>query len=295
MERASHDRADPVSPVIDTHQHFWDPATGWYDWMTGPLQVLAERYAPDDLAPLLQRHGVDGTVLVQAVGRLDETRRFLALAAQTPFIRAVVGWVDLTDPAVSDRVAALRAGPGGEYLVGFRHQVQDEPDPAWLSRADVRRGLTAVRDAGMRYELLVNHLQMPAAVDTVRTLPDLAFILDHVGKPPIASGEMEPWAARIAALAAEPNVVCKFSGMATQADWQHWTTVDLRPYAEHVLRVFGPDRLMYGSDWPFCHLAATYDQQFQSTTELLAGLTEPERTAIMGGTAVRAYGLDSTS
>jgi L-fuconolactonase len=280
-----------ATTTIDTHQHFWDPATGWYDWMTGPLAVLAEPYTPDDLRPLLARHRVDGTILVQACAQVEETRQFLALAAGTDFIRAVVGWVDLSDPAVADVLAGLRAGPGGEYLVGFRHQVQDEPDPEWLSRPEVRRGLGVLDGAGMRYELLVNQLQMPAAVATVRALPNLRFILDHVGKPPVASGEMEPWASRIAALAAEPNVVSKFSGMATQADWKSWTTNDLRPYADHVLRVFGPDRLMYGSDWPFCHLAATYDQQFESTSELLAGLSATERAQVMGGTATRAYGL----
>jgi L-fuconolactonase len=280
-----------MSQVIDTHQHFWDPTTGWYDWMTGPLQVLATPIGPDDLAPLLLRYGVDGTILVQASAQLEETRQFLELARDVEWIRAVVGWVDLTDAAVADVVAELSAGAGGEYLVGFRHQVQDEPDPEWLSRADVRRGLAALRDADMRYELLVNQLQMPAAVDTVRALPDLEFILDHVGKPPIASGELEPWATGIAALAGEPNVVCKFSGMATQADWQRWTTDDLRPYADHALDVFGPGRLMYGSDWPFCQLAATYDQQYRSATELLAGLSDTERAAVMGGTAERAYGL----
>lgn len=284
-----------TATTIDTHQHFWDPTTGWYDWMTGPFAVLAEPYTPDDLRPLLAKHGVDGTILVQACAQLEETRQFLALATEVDFIRAVVGWADLTDPALADVMADLRAGPGGEFLVGFRHQVQDEPDAEWLKRSEVGRGIATLEAAGMRFELLVNQLQMPAAIDLVRRMPTMRFILDHVGKPPIASGELEPWAGLIGKLAAEPNVVCKFSGMATQADWKHWQAADLRPYADHVLEVFGPKRLMYGSDWPFCHLAATYDRQFDATVELLAGLSGTERAAVMGGTAARAYGLDEAA
>ena len=280
-----------MTTTVDTHQHFWDPSTGRYGWMTGPLEVLAERQTPEDLRPHLDRYDIDGTILVQAIGEVEETRDLLSLATMYDWILAVVGWVDLTDPGAGDMIDELRSGRGGHHLAGIRHQVQDEPDPDWLLRPDVRRGLQVLRDKGLRYELLVNPTQMPAAVQLVREMPDLAFILDHVGKPPIASGELEPWASLIGRLAREPNVTCKFSGMATQADWQHWTTEDLRPYADQVLRVFGPERLMYGSDWPFCHLAATYRQQYAATRELLAELSTNEREAVMGGTAVESYGL----
>jgi L-fuconolactonase len=203
----------------------------------------------------------------------------------------VVGWVDLTAPDAGDRLAALRDAPGGDRLVGIRHQVQSEPDPEWLSRADVRRGLRAVAAAGLAYDLLTIPDQLAAAEATARALPEARFVVDHLSKPPIAAGGREPWETRIRALAAHPNVSCKLSGMVTEADWAAWTVGDLRPYAEVVLDAFGPARVMFGSDWPVCTLAATYGEVVAAAAELTAELSDGERAAVLGGTATAVYGL----
>jgi L-fucono-1,5-lactonase len=229
-------------------------------------------------------------VLVQVLPDLDESIEFLATAAAEPLIAGVVGWIDLTGSPARD-IERLRSAPGGELLAGIRHLVQAEPDPRWLERDDVLAGLAAVRDAGLVYDLLVVPHQFPAAITAVRALPDLTFVLDHLGKPPVATGQLEPWATGLATLAREPNVVAKLSGLVTEADRQHWTPADLRPYAETALEAFGPDRLMLGSDWPVCLLAGTYAEVMAAADSLLEGLTPAERDAVRGGTATRVYGL----
>jgi L-fuconolactonase len=199
--------------------------------------------------------------------------------------------VDLTDPAIADEIAGLRAGPGGERLVGIRHQVHDEPDPAWLNRPEVRRGLQAVADAGLAYDLLVRTRELPAALAAGQALPDLRFVVDHLAKPRIAEAEMEPWAGRLRELAALPNVWCKVSGMVTEADWSSWSVGDLRPYVDVVLEAFGPGRLLFGSDWPVCLLAASYERVVDVTRELLDDLSEGEQARVFGGTALEVYRL----
>ena len=202
---------------------------------------------------------------------LAETAEFLALAGESDLIAGVVGWADLTSPAVPETLSTLRSGPGGSRLAGIRHLLQGEPDPRWLARPDVRRGLRAVAAAGLAYDLLTLPHQLPAAISTVRALPSLTFILDHLSKPPIASGELQPWAALIRELAVLPNVYCKLSGMVTEAGGPGWTVTDLRPYAETVLAAFGPSRVMFGSDWPVCMLAASYADVVSAARELAAG------------------------
>ena len=187
-----------------------------------------------------------------------ETREFLDLAAATGFVHGVVGWVDLTSPSVADDLDALLDGPAGRWLVGIRHQVHDEPDPDWLARADVHRGLAAVQARGLAYDLLVRARELPAAVDTVRAFPGLRFVLDHIAKPRIADGRDDPWSQRMPALAAQPNVAVKLSGMVTEADWATWSPGDLRPFVSEVAAWFGVERLMFGSDWPVCLLAGSY-------------------------------------
>jgi L-fuconolactonase len=206
----------------------------------------------------------------------------------------VVGWVDLTAPDVGEALDRLRALPGGELLVGIRHQVQDEEDPDWLSRPEVRRGLRAVAGAGLAYDLLVLVPQLAAARAAVRDLPAARFVLDHAAKPAIAGGSVEPWATELAALARLPNVTCKLSGLVTEARWEAWDAAAIRPYAEHVLGAFGPERVMFGSDWPVCELAATYAQVRELADALLEGLSPAERDAVLGGTAARAYGRGVT-
>jgi L-fuconolactonase len=276
---------------VDAHHHFWDPAAADYPWLTDDLAPIRRAFGPADLAPLLAESGIDLTVLVQTRATLDETREFLATAAAHPFIAGVVGWIDLTRASIRDDLAALRAGPGGDRIVGVRHQVHDEPDPEWLTRADVRRGLVEVASAGLAYDLLVRERELPAAIDAAAALPELRFVLDHAAKPAIVSRVREPWTTLIGRLAALDNVSCKLSGLVTEADWSTWTPDDLRPYVETVLEAFGPSRLMFGSDWPVCLLAASYERVVDTSRQLTADLTATERARVSGGTAIETYGL----
>ena len=215
----------------------------------------------------------------------------LALAATSDLIAGVVGWADLTAAGLADRIAELSNGPGGNKLVGLRHQVQSEPDPRWLTRADVLRGLAAVAGAGLVYDLVITAGQLPAAARAAAAVPGLLFVLDHLGKPAIASGSAQPWERDLRRLAALPNTACKLSGLVTEADWTRWQVADLRPYAEVALDAFGPGRMMFGSDWPVCTLAASYGEVLQTARDLTGHLSDAEREAIFAGTATRVYRL----
>jgi L-fuconolactonase len=269
--------------LVDAHHHVWDLAVREQPWITPALEPIRRSFGVEELAAAAV--GIDATVVVQTVSDPTETSELLAL--DHPLIAGVVGWIDLTAPDAEERLAALRS----ERLVGIRHQVQDEPDPRWLCRPDVRAGLRAVAAEGLVYDLLTVPAQLEAAIETVRALPELRFVLDHLSKPPIASGELEPWATRIRALAAHENVACKLSGMVTEAAWSSWTVDDLRPYAEVVLEAFGPARVMFGSDWPVCLLAAGYDEVLGAAEQLTAGLSVAECSDVFGGTARRIYTL----
>jgi L-fuconolactonase len=274
---------------VDAHHHLWDLAVRDQPWIAGPeMAPLRRSFTIEELEAAARPAGVEATVLVQTVTVPEETPELLALAAGHELIAGVVGWIDLT---ADDPAGALAALDGGDRLVGIRHQVQGEPDPEWLCRPDVRRGLRAVADAGLAYDLLTIPEQLPAAIATVRAVPELRFVVDHLSKPPIASGELEPWATHMRALAEHDNVACKLSGMVTEADWATWSVADLRPYAETMLGAFGPDRVMFGSDWPVCLLAASYDAVTGAAEELTASLGAAERAAVFGGTARRIYGL----
>jgi L-fuconolactonase len=279
--------------TVDAHHHVWDLSVRDQDWITGPaLAPLRRNFTLDDLRPEAHAAGVDRTVLVQTVTVPEETPELLALAASSDgLVAGVVGWTDLTRPDVADELARLRALPGGGRLKGIRHQVQAEPDPQWLLRPDVRRGLAAVADAGLVHDLVVRPHQLPACARAAADHPGLTFVLDHLGKPPVASGALEPWAGAVRTLAALPNTVCKLSGLVTEADPASWTVDDLRPYADVVLDAFGPHRLMFGSDWPVCTLAATYGEVRATADELIAGLGESERTEVFEATATRVYDL----
>ena len=275
---------------IDAHHHLWDLDVRDQDWITGDAMAPIRRsFSVADLAGAAQ--GLDATVVVQTVTVPEETPELLAVADSNELVAAVVGWTDLTAPSVADDLAALTEGPGGRWLRGIRHQVQGEPDPRWLCRDDVRRGLRAVHGAGLVYELLTLPPQLPAAVQTVAALPEATFVLDHCSKPLIAAGTLEPWATDLRRLASYPNVTCKLSGLVTEASWSSWTVDDLRPYADVVLEAFGPDRVMFGSDWPVCLLAASYAEVVEAAEALTAGLTAAERAAVFGATAARVYRL----
>ena len=279
--------------IVDAHHHFWDPARADYPWLTEDLAPIRRAFGPTDLAPSLAATGVDATILVQTRSSEDETEEFLATASATPFIRGVVGWVDLRDPGVEDAIARLRAAPGGTRLVGIRHQVHDEDDPEWLLRDDVRRGIAAVGRAGLVYDLLVRTRELPAARAVVADMPDVRFVVDHLAKPPIRDGALHPWADEVDRFGSLPNASWKLSGLVTEADWATWQPADLRPFVEHVLATVGPERVIFGSDWPVCLLAAPYERVVSTARALLegAGLSGGEQAAVMGDNAAAVYGL----
>lgn len=278
--------------TVDAHHHLWDLKVRAHGWLRADeLKSIWRDFTLDELEPEARAVGVDKTVLVQVAASTDETREFLAFAACNRLIGGVVGWMDLTAPDPRAELAALQSAAGGQLLCGIRHLVQDEPEPDWLSRPDVRRGIAAVADGGLPYDLLIRPSQAEAALAVVRELPQVTFVLDHLGKPDIAGAKLEPWAGWIKQVAAEPNVVCKLSGMVTEADWSTWTVADLKPYAETAFEAFGADRLMFGSDWPVCVLAGSYAEVFDAAQQLTGGLSPAEREAVFGGTATRVYGL----
>jgi len=275
--------------IVDSHHHFWDPSVRTYPWMGAALDPIRRPFGPDDLEPLARASDVGRTVLVQTVSSILETQQFLSVAATHELVGGVVGWIDLTDPGVAGRLAELRAGVGGSKLCGVRHQVHDEADPDWLRRDDVQRGLSAIKEAGLAYDLLVRTRELPAAHDAARRHPDLRFVIDHAAKPRIADGPRDTeWELAMARMAALPNVTCKLSGLVTEAGWKTWTQEQLEPYIARVLDWFGPKRCMFGSDWPVCLLAASYEEVV-ATIRKVAGDDED----VFAGTAMRVYGLTS--
>jgi len=282
--------------VVDSHHHFWDPSRRDYPWMGEELAPIRRPFGPADLAPLLATEGVDRTVLVQTISSLDETREFLATAVGIDFVAGVVGWVDMTEPSVGDILAELRDGAGGKFLAGIRHQVHDEADPRWLLRADVRRGIEAVGDQGLVYDLLVKTRELPAAVELASSLPGQTFVVDHIAKPRIAAGPRDKdWERAMAPLAGCANVYCKLSGMVTEARWTDWTPDDLRPYVSRVLEWFRPERCMFGSDWPVCLMAADYRRVIAALRDALKDLDPTAINEVFGDNAMRVYRLEGSS
>jgi L-fuconolactonase len=277
--------------IVDSHQHFWDLERFHYPWMSDELRAIRRNFGPRDLEPLLVERGVDRSVVVQATSSTDETRYLLEIAARTDFVCGVVGWADISDPGVGDVVSELRNGEGGDYLVGMRHQVHDEADPDWLLRDEVQRGLQELAGAGLAFDLLVRTRELPAALLTARAQPRLRLVIDHIAKPPIRERVMDEWARAMAPFAELDNVYCKLSGMVTEADWTAWKTADLVPYVERVIDWFGEDRLMFGSDWPVCLLAASYREVVHALESALGSLGGSARAKIYGGNAVAFYQL----
>jgi L-fuconolactonase len=282
---------DPTDQAgrIDAHYHLWQLSVRNQPW-TARLPGLRRDFTLDELRPQLIAAGIRAGVLVQTVPVAEETPEMLAAADSADEIAGVVGWVDLRAPDVADRLAALAEGAGGRWLVGIRHGVQDEHDPSWLMRPEVLRGLAAVADAGLVYDLLVRSDQVPMCGRVARRLPGLRLVLDHGGKPPVASGILDPWRKHVTELARCQNVAVKLSGLLTEAGPDADATA-LRPYSDHLLGAFGPGRTMFGSDWPVSTLRAGYSQVVGLTAELLAGLSGAERAAVFGATAAAWYGL----
>jgi L-fuconolactonase len=281
-----------ASLTIDAHQHFWDPARGEYPWLLGAAAALRRLCAPQHLAPELQTNHVHGTIVVQTQARTEETRELLALAEKHPFVLGVVGWVDLTGGQVAGDIAELRDGPHGHLLVGLRHLVHDEPDPAWLLRDDVQQGLAEVQLADLSYDLLLRPREMPAALELIRNHPFLRFVVDHLAKPDIRNAGWQPWADLLVAMGQHrEHVWCKLSGMTTLANHHQWSLAQFRPYLSHVLQVFGPTRCMFGSDWPVCTLAGSYADVCRALHANLSCDAADWR-AILADNAVKAYRLD---
>jgi len=279
--------------TIDAHHHVWDLARRDQPWIDpATMSAIHRDFDIDELGAAAMPVGVRATVVVQTIADPEETPELLALAKQASLVAGVVGWADLTDPGLTEVLRALRERPGGDRLVGIRHPVQGEADPRWLCRPDVRRGLAAVGEAGLCYDLLTTVDQLDAAVETVRALPQVRFVLDHLSKPLIRRGQLLPWRDQIKELAGAPNVAAKLSGLVTEADWSQWTVDDLRPYVDIAVEAFGPGRVMFGSDWPVCLLAArSYGTVLDTAERLTAALSDGERALVFAGTAERWYGL----
>lgn len=277
---------------IDAHHHVWDLTTRDQPWIVGDAMApIRRRFDIDDLRPEASAAGITATIVVQAVPDVTETEELLDLAAATPLVAGVVGYVDLAAPDVGEQLDRLRERPSGARLVGIRSPVQDEPDPGWLVRPTVLAGLREVARRDLVYDLLIRAHHLDAALAAVTEVPEGRYVVDHLAKPAIAAGAWEPWAGGLAALAVHGNVSAKLSGLVTEASWDTWSTGDLRPYVEHALAAFGPDRLQFGSDWPVCTLAAPYGRVVAVAERLVGHLTPSERGAVMGGTAAAVYGL----
>jgi L-fuconolactonase len=279
--------------IVDAHHHLWRPERG-YRWLDeAGLERIRRPFTPADLVAELGPAGVEATVLVEGGrGHTDEAAEFLGYAADTAPIAGVVAWADVVAPDLAATLAGYRHLRGGELLVGVRSQVQGEADPDYLDRPDVRRGLAAVADAGLVFDLVIRADQLPAAARAARAVPQLRFVLDHLGKPRIDEGAagLGRWRGPFAALAGNPNVTAKLSGMVTEAG-PGWTPDDLRPFVAVAVEEFGPERLMFGSDWPVCLLVAEYHSVLRALTAALPPLSGPDLDAILGGTATRTYGL----
>jgi L-fuconolactonase len=273
---------------IDAHQHFWDIRRYQYPWTPPGESPLRRNYVPQDLEPILKRNRFEGSVVVQANTILDETRWLLELASEHEFIRGVVGWVDLTNPR---RGAALDEFQRHPKFKGVRHLVHDEPDMNWLSRANVIAGLRELARRGIPYDLLLRPEHLKIVPGVAEKVPGLPMVVDHIAKPPIAAGRMDGWAEDMAVVAKIPNVYCKLSGMITEADPHGWKAEQLRPYVSHVLNLFGPDRLMFGSDWPVCTLAGSWKEALAAFTQAIGPQPMEAREKLLGGTAAEFYRL----
>lgn len=274
--------------TIDAHQHFWqfDPVRD--AWITEEMNVIRRDFLPADLAPLLKAAGIDACVAVQADQSEAETQFLVDCAKGSDIVKAVVGWVDLRSPDVAERLAFW----AGEPLVkGFRHIVQGEPDDKFLLREDFNHGIAALKKHGFTYDVLVFPHQLPAVEQFVERHPEQPMVIDHLAKPYIKKKEIGDWTKHIRRIARSPHVHCKLSGMVTEADMQNWKEADFRPYLDTVLEAFGPERLMYGSDWPVCLLAADYARQKSIVGNFISALSASEQQRIMGNNAAAFYNI----
>src|SRR6266404_6729486 len=274
--------------IVDSHQHFWQVGRFEYPWMSREDEVLCSDYLPPALEPILKRCGVEKTILVQASNSLEETRWLLSLSDQYPFIAGVVGWVDLSGREVGHQLNEFIAHP---KFKGVRHLVESEPADDLLSQENVLAGLCRLAASGVSYDLLVHTRHLKHVRTVAESCPELSLVVDHMAKPPIAQGEIKEWTRELKPVAAYNNVSCKLSGLVTEASHSTWHTDDLRPFVECALELFGTERLMFGSDYPVCLLAASYDRVLDAFQEILKQLDEQERQQIFADNARRFYRL----
>jgi L-fuconolactonase len=274
--------------VVDCHHHFWRYSPAEYGWIDDHMAAIRRDFLPADLQREMAVAGVDAVVSVQARQSVEETRWLLDLATQNPFIAGVVGWVPLVSPSLEADMAQFAAHP---KLVAVRHVLQDEPDPRFMLRADFQAGIRALRAYNLTYDILIYHRHLPQTIELVDLHPAQAFVIDHMAKPAIKQRTVEPWARGMRELARRPHVCCKLSGMVTEIGRPHWTVTDLRPYFNVVLEAFGPERVLFGSDWPVCLVACGYARWMEIVQELIAPLSSAERAAILGDNARRVYRL----
>jgi L-fuconolactonase len=272
---------------VDAHQHFWLYNAAEYEWIDDSMAALRRNFLPDDLRPELESNGFQGSVVVQVRQTLEETRWLLELAERTPWILGAVGWVDLRAPDVRSQLKVLARHP---KLVGIRHIVQSESDDRFLLQPEFLRGVSALEEFDLAYDILIYTKHLPVAAEFVERFPRQRFVLDHLAKPPIKSGKIDSWAQGISRLAGFPNVFCKLSGLVTEADWQAWEAPQIIPFLDVAFESFGPDRLMIGSDWPVCLVAASYDKAVEVVKNYLLQQAE-FRDRVLGGNAQRFWRL----
>ena len=273
---------------LDSHQHFWSYDAAQYPWIP-PGSPLHRDWLPRDLEPLLKAAGLDGCIAVQARQTVEESRWLLKLANESPIMKGVVGWADLRSERVGDQLAELAAHP---KFRGVRHVVQDEPDAGFMLGAEFQRGIAQLHQFGLTYDILIYPMQLPAAIELVRKFPGQPFVLDHIAKPPIKDGTLSPWREQIRELAKAPNVLCKVSGMVTEADHAKWNAEDFAPFLDVVFTAFGEDRVMFGSDWPVCLLAGSYERIFTLVSDYVRQFPTPAREKLFGENAARFYGIN---
>ncbi len=276
--------------IIDAHHHLWQYNPDEYGWMSGEMDLIRRDFLPEDLQRELSAAGVDGVVTVQARQRIEETEWLLELAGGHEFMRGVVGWVPLVAPDVP---AVLERFAQNDKLKAVRHVLHDEPDDDYMLREDFNRGIDALLPFRLAYDILIFERHLPQTIRFVDRHPNQTFVVDHIAKPRIRDGVISPWRENLAELARRENVYCKISGVVTEADWNRWTEEQIRPYLDTVLEVFGPSRLMFGSDWPVCLLACDYARWLAIVRRAIEKLTAGEQDRILGGTAIEAYRLEA--
>jgi len=274
---------------IDAHQHFWQYNNSEYDWIDEQMKLLRRDFLPADLQPLLRENDITGCIAVQARQSIQETQWLLSLAEQHEQIVGVVGWIDLMSEQLPSQLQALRPNP---WLKGFRHVLQGEAELNFMLQPAFVKGIECLAEQGYSYDILVHAGQLPQVCELVKKLPEMKLVIDHIAKPDIAAQQWQGWAEHMLELGQHQHLYCKLSGLVTEANWRHWSAADIEPYLAHILRAFGAKRLMYGSDWPVCQVAATYRSTIALVEDFVSKKCPEERAAVMGGNAADFYALD---